>query len=170
MQCEMQKGGVYGTLLMRQTAKKMWQQGGVRAYFRGLLWGLIGQYPYSAIDLSMFEYTKRWYIRRREDQGFQGKDTHPNAPVTAIIGGLSGAVGASLVWPINLLRTRLQTGGTVLQPQQYTGMMDVTQKTLSTEGVRGLFKGILPNLIKVVPAVAVTYTVYEQAKQAFGLP
>lgn len=156
--------------LMRETAQKMWKTGGVRAYFRGLLWGLIGQYPYSAMDLTTFEYTKRWYIRRKERQGCHGKDAHPSAPVTAIIGGFSGALGATLVWPINLLRTRLQTSGTVLHRQQYTGIVDVFQQTVGKEGWRGLFKGILPNLIKVVPAVAITYTVYEQSKMALGLP
>lgn len=169
MQCEMKAGGA-GMHLMRTTAKKMWKQGGTRAYFRGLLWGLIGQYPYSAIDLTTFAYTKRWYVQRKEAQGFLGKDAMPSAPVTAAIGGFSGALGASLVWPLNLLRTRLQTSGTVLHPQVYTGIVDVTRKTIQREGWRGLFKGITPNLIKVVPAVAITYTVYEQSKQALGLP
>lgn len=154
---------------MVNTAKKMWAQGGTRAYFRGLLWGLIGQYPYSAIDLTTYEYTKRWYTRRRIAQGFGEEEAKPGAAVTAAIGGFSGAFGASVVWPLNLLRTRLQTSGTVLHPQVYTGIVDVTRKTIQQEGWHGLFKGITPNLIKVVPAVAITYTVYEQAKRGFGL-
>ena len=34
----------------------------------------------------------------------------------------------------------------------------------------GLFKGITPNLVKVVPSVAITYTIWEKAKQLMDLP
>jgi len=37
------------------------------------------------------------------------------------------------------------------------------------EGVTGLFKGITPNLLKVVPAVSITYVVYENSKRVLGL-
>lgn len=34
-------------------------------------------------------------------------------------------------------------------PYEYTGLSDVLKKTLKYEGVRGLFKGLTPNLLKV---------------------
>lgn len=107
MQCEMKEGGATGTRLMQETARKMWAQGGIRTFYRGFFWGLVGQYPYSAIDLTTFEYTKRWWIRWKEREDFYGEDPHPSAAMTAVIGGFSGGLGASLVWPLNLLRTRL---------------------------------------------------------------
>ncbi len=169
MQCELVKGGVHGKQLISQTAWKMWKTGGLRPYYRGVVWGLVGQFPYSAIDLTTFEYTKQWFIRRNEARSLKGKDARPGAVATAAIGGFSGALGASVVWPLNMLRTRLQTQGTVVHPQTYTGIVDVTRKTIQNEGVRGLFRGISPNLIKVIPAVSITYVVYDQSKQAFGL-
>jgi solute carrier family 25 phosphate transporter 23/24/25/41 len=48
--------------------------------------------------------------------------------------------------------------------------MDVTRQTLEGEGVRGLFRGLTPNLLKVVPAVSITYVVYDKSKKAIGLP
>lgn len=169
MQCELVKGGVQGNQLVSQTAKKMWASGGVRSFYRGLFWGLFGQFPYSAIDITTFEYTKQWIVRRNERNGLRGKDAKPGAVAIAAIGGFSGAFGASVVWPLNMLRTRLQTQGTVVHPRTYNGITDVTRQTLQGEGVRGLFRGITPNLIKVVPAVSITYVVYDKAKQAFGL-
>lgn len=168
MQCEMREGGAAGVPLMQQTARKMWAQGGMRTFYRGLFWGLVGQYPYSAIDLTTFEYTKRWWIRRMERKRFVGPEVHPSAAMTAAFGGFSGGLGASLVWPLNLLRTRLQTDRT-LHPRQYDGIADVARQTVAAEGWRSLFKGITPNLVKVVPSVAITYTVWEKAKQVMGL-
>jgi solute carrier family 25 phosphate transporter 23/24/25/41 len=41
----------------------------------------------------------------------------------------------------------------------YTGFWDVTQKTLAREGWLGLYKGLLPTLAKVAPAVSISYVV-----------
>ena len=169
MQCELVKGGARGNQLVIKTAKQMWASGGVHIFYRGLFWGLVGQFPYSAIDLTTFEYTKQWIIRRNVKNGFRGKDARPGSVATAVIGGFGGAFAASVVWPLNLLRTRMQTQGTVVHPKTYTGFLDCTRQTLQGEGVKGLFKGITPNLIKVVPAVAITYVVYDKSKQSFGL-
>ena len=87
--------------------------------------------------------------------GLSEEDAAPGSITTAFIGGFSGALGASIVYPLNLLRTRLQTQGTVLHTRTYTGWRDVLRQTVSTEGYRGLFKGLTPNLLKVVPAVSI---------------
>ena len=170
MQCETVSGGLQGNRLIAATAKKMWQTGGVAAYYRGLPMGLIGIFPYAALDLGTFEYLKRTVARRKAKKlGCHENDAEPGGLMTAAIGGFSGAFGASAVYPLNLLRTRLQSQGTVLHPRTYTGIMDVTRQTIAGEGVRGLFKGLTPNLLKVVPAVSITYVAYDKSKKAMGL-
>ena len=89
--------------------------------------------------------------------------------MTGVIGASSGAISATVVYPINVLRTRLQAQGTVLHPPTYDGVVDVTRKTLRAEGVRGLFRGVTPNLLKVAPAVSISYIVYENSKALLGL-
>lgn len=170
MQCEMKRQGPHGNQLVAQTALQMWRSGGLKSYYRGLLWGLVGQYPYSALDLTIFEYTKQWYIRRNKSLGLDGDDAQPSSVVVATIGGFSGAVGASVVWPLNILRTRLQTQGTAIHPQTYTGIIDAANQLLNKEGARGFLKGITPNLIKVVPSVSITYVVYNKMKRYLDLP
>ena len=132
--------------------------------------GLVGMFPYSAIDLTTFEYLKRIITRRKARlKKCDEDDVTLSNFTTATIGALSGAVGASSVYPLNLLRTRLQSQGTAIHPPTYNGMWDVTVRTVKGEGVRGLFKGITPNLLKVVPAVSITYVVYDNSKAALGL-
>ncbi|KAK7513550.1 calcium dependent mitochondrial carrier protein-like protein [Phyllosticta citriasiana] len=170
MQCETVSGGLHGNALIIATAKKMWAKDGMRAFYRGLPMGLLGIFPYAAIDLGTFEYLKRFVTARKAKRlHCHEEQAEPGSFMTAFIGGFSGAFGASLVYPLNLLRTRLQSQGTVLHPRTYTGIADVTRQTIKGEGVRGLFKGLTPNLLKVVPAVSITYVVYEQSKKALHL-
>jgi hypothetical protein len=60
---------------------------------------------------------------------------------------------------INLLRTRLQASGSPGHPTVYTGFLDVANQTLAREGWQGLYKGLVPTLAKVVPAVSISYVV-----------
>ena len=173
MQNETVAKGLRGNALIIQTAKKMWRQNGMRSFYRGLPMGLVGMFPYSAIDLTTFEYLKRfWTARNALALGCskESRDAAPGNFVTGAMGACSGAIGATAVYPINLLRTRLQTQGTAIHPRTYTGIVDVTLKTIKGEGIQGLFKGVTPNLLKVMPAVSITYVVYENSKRLLDLP
>ncbi|KAF2152404.1 calcium dependent mitochondrial carrier protein [Myriangium duriaei CBS 260.36] len=170
MQNETVRGGLSGNALIVATAKKMWARDGMRSFYRGLTMGLVGMFPYAAIDLGTFEYLKRTIVSRKAARlGVSHEEAMPGNFTLALMGGFSGAFGASAVYPINLLRTRLQSQGTAAHPRTYTGIVDVTRQTISGEGFRGLFKGLTPNLLKVIPAVSITYVVYENTKKALKL-
>lgn len=135
-------------------------------------------FPYSAIDMGTYETLKNAYCRSM-------KTDEP--PVYAVLsfGALSGSIGAASVYrehmlafrrrmtdplaAINLLRTRLQASGSSGHPHKYTGFGDVLQTTLRNEGWRGLYKGLLPSILKVGPAVGVSWIVYEEAKRKLGV-
>ena len=170
MQCEVVEGGLRGNRLIASTAKIMWTTNGVPSFFRGLPLGLIGMFPYAAIDLMTFEYLKASLLRRNARIHQCHEDDAPLSNFsTGVIGAFSGALGASVVYPLNVLRTRLQAQGTVLHKPQYTGIMDVTRKTFQSEGFRGFYRGLSPNLLKVAPSVSISYIVYENSKRLFGL-
>jgi len=41
-----------------------------------------------------------------------------------------------------------------------TGLLRVI---IAREGLRGLYRGLLPNFVKVLPAVSISYAVYERS-------
>ncbi|GAA94344.1 uncharacterized protein L969DRAFT_19491 [Mixia osmundae IAM 14324] len=147
-----------GNALVIATAKQMWKEGGVRAYYRGLTWGLVGVFPYSGIDFACFEFLKRAYQKYycTEEMGLIG---------SLAFGAFSGGVGAASVYPLNLARTRLQAAGSPAHPQTYTGIRDVVSKTYRHEGVRGFYKGLTPTILKVAPAVSISWATYETAQK-----
>lgn len=156
VQCSMVVNGTRGNQLIRETLRKSWQSGGIPSFYRGLPLSLCGIFPYSAIDLGTYEFVKRTYMKKvAREKKCSEEDVEIPTWLTLGIGATSGSVGATAVYPINLLRTRLQAQGTAQHPQTYTGMFDVTKRTLNNEGFFGLWRGLTPNLMKVIPAVSI---------------
>lgn len=48
-------------------------------------------------------------------------------------------------------------------------MGGMIKKILEKEGFFGLYRGILPNFMKVIPAVSISYVVYEYTRSALGI-
>lgn len=170
IQCEAQFSKLRGNQLLFETASQMFKTGGIRMFYRGLLVGVCGIFPFAAFDLGTFAAMKRALIAREATKlGVPPSEVRLGNLTVLTMGALSGCVGASLVYPINLLRTRLQAQGTHAHPYTYTGFGDVYRKTVARDGYRGLWRGLAPNLAKVAPAVSISYLVYENSKSLLGL-
>lgn len=48
-------------------------------------------------------------------------------------------------------------------------MGGVFKQIIKTEGITGLYRGITPNFIKVLPAVSISYIVYEHTSRVLGV-
>jgi solute carrier family 25 phosphate transporter 23/24/25/41 len=44
-------------------------------------------------------------------------------------------------------------------------MVGLFKKILKQDGFTGLYRGIVPNFMKVIPAVGISYVVYEKSRQ-----
>ncbi|KAF6143626.1 hypothetical protein GIB67_012425 [Kingdonia uniflora] len=155
--CEAGKKPNLGTL-----SKDILVQEGPRALYRGLVPSLLGIIPYAGIDLAAYEALKDMSKRHIL------KDSEPGPLVQLGCGTISGALGASCVYPLQVIRTRLQAQRSNTTTA-YKGMSDVFWRTLQHEGVLGFYKGIFPNMLKVVPSASITYLVYESMKKSLEL-
>ncbi|XP_069547162.1 solute carrier family 25 member 55a isoform X1 [Brachyistius frenatus] len=74
-------------------------------------------------------------------------------PAKLINGGIAGIVGVTCVFPIDLVKTRLQNQ----RPGQqvYKNMMDCLVKTVRSEGYFGMYRGAAVNLTLVTPEKAI---------------
>lgn len=45
----------------------------------------------------------------------------------------------------------------------------MVKKIVENEGFFGLYRGILPNFMKVIPAVSISYVVYEYMRSGLGI-
>lgn len=77
------------------------------------------------------------------------------------LGGLAGATGATLVYPIDLVKTRMQNqrSSVVGEPLMYKNSIDCVKKVFRNEGFKGFYSGLGPQLLGVAPEKAIKLTV-----------
>ncbi|GJJ75942.1 hypothetical protein EMPS_08300 [Entomortierella parvispora] len=64
-------------------------------------------------------------------------------------------------YPYQVLRSRLQMMSNPQSGVVYTGVMDCIRKIRRAEGLLGFYKGVAPNVIRVLPGTCITFLVYE---------
>lgn len=83
-------------------------------------------------------------------------------------GSLSGTCSTLLFQPLDLVKTRLQTLQSSVQPGSgRVGMMTVFLNIVRTEKLLGLWKGVSPSFVRTIPGVGIYFSTYFTLKQHF---
>ncbi|KAH8927521.1 mitochondrial carrier [Atractiella rhizophila] len=76
------------------------------------------------------------------------------------LGGIAGGIGATFVYPIDLVKTRMQNQRSkVVGELLYKNSLDCAKKVYKNEGLRGFYRGLPPQLVGVAPEKAIKLTV-----------
>ncbi|GLC68880.1 hypothetical protein PLESTF_000753600 [Pleodorina starrii] len=108
-------------------------------------------------------------------------------PYMLAFGGLSGLLAQTVTYPLDVIRRRMQVHGIqqeaaaaaagdvgVAAPpaaghRQRLTTWGVGATILQQDGIRGLFRGLSLNYVKVVPSTAIGFTVYDMLKSYLGV-
>ncbi|KAL1806017.1 hypothetical protein DCAR_0831769 [Daucus carota subsp. sativus] len=147
---------------------------GPRALYKGWLPSVIGVVPYVGLNFAVYESLKDWLVKSRPFGLVE--DTELGVATKLACGAAAGTVGQTVAYPLDVIRRRMQmvgwkdasavvTGDGKSQARlEYTGMVDAFRKTVRHEGFRALYKGLVPNSVKVVPSIAIAFVTYEVVK------
>ena len=132
---------------------KLWRHEGLRGLYKGYVPGLFGV-SHGALQFMAYEELKKGYSH------YFGTPINKKLSSTEylIMASLSKIFAATATYPYQVVRSRLQNQYTMAE---YNGAVDVIRKTFRYEGVRGFYKGLVPNVLRVTPACALTFVVYE---------
>ncbi|KAJ3377960.1 hypothetical protein HDU92_007792 [Lobulomyces angularis] len=151
-------------------------EGGLPGLWKGILPTAIGIAPYVAINFAFFELFCTYFISLKQKRMGDNEKALNSNMIRLSSGACAGAVAQTVTYPFEMLRRRFQVIGMtssydVKNKSQfaYRGVMDALKTIVSTEGIAGLYIGMLPNLLKVVPATGVSFLVYETSKSALGI-
>eukprot|EP00953_Heterococcus_sp_UTEX-ZZ885_P028786 15344-Heterococcus_DN1.PRE.1 len=91
-----------------------------------------------------------------------------------LLGAIAGGIGASAVYPIDLCKTRMQNQRSApaatadgVAKLLYKNSLDCFRQTFRNEGFKGLYRGLLPQLVGVAPEKAIKLTVNDLLRDAF---
>jgi solute carrier family 25 folate transporter 32 len=122
---------------------------GIRGFYKGASVSVVGV-AHVAIQFPLYEWLKRIQV------------ADPNhLTVTNILyaSTIAKIVASTVTYPHEIIRTRLQVqrdGNT-----RYKGVIDAIRKVYRFEGIRGFYRGLTTNIIRVIPASGVTFVTYE---------
>ncbi|OWM76596.1 solute carrier family 25 member 44-like [Punica granatum] len=155
-----------------KTALMIVRHEGFRALYRGFGTSLMGTIPARALYMGALEVTKSNVGTATIRLGFP----EPTAAAIAnAIAGLSAAMAAQLVWtPVDVVSQRLMVqgsdGSTVkgvtssglsnASACKYLNGIDAFRKILSTDGLRGLYRGFGISILTYAPSNAVWWASY----------
>jgi len=82
------------------------------------------------------------------------------------LGSVAGACGATAVYPIDLVKTRMQNQrtGSYIGELMYRNSFDCFKKVVRHEGFSGLYRGLVPQLLGVAPEKAIKLTMNDLAR------
>ena len=78
------------------------------------------------------------------------------------LSALSKVFAGTITYPYQVVRARLQTYDA---PKLYKGAMDVVRQVWHKERLAGFYKGLGPNVVRVLPSTCVTFLVYENSRR-----
>ena len=119
----------------------------------------MGIFPYAGIDLMANSMLKEALTEQ-----YQRRGVEPGVAELLGCGMASSTVAMLCTYPLNLVRTRLQASGMPGAPT-CRGPVECLSRILQEEGASGLYRGVVPNLAKVLPATSISYAVYDLLSQ-----
>ncbi|NWH42378.1 UCP3 protein, partial [Chloropsis hardwickii] len=127
--------GVLGTL------STMVRTEGARSLYSGLAAGLQRQMSFASIRIGLYDSVKQLYTP---------KGAENTGMATRLLAGCTtGAVAVACAQPTDVVKVRFQASGALSDSgRRYSGTVDAYRTIAREEGIRGLWRGTLPNIAR----------------------
>ncbi|KAF9356345.1 Mitochondrial carrier protein ymc2 [Mortierella sp. AD094] len=138
--------------------QKIYAQHGLRGLYKGQAVTMVREFQGYGAYFAAYEYLVQRAMRLENKQ----RNELSTVKVVAY-GACAGYAMWMTVYPIDVIKSKLQTDGFTAATRQYASAMDCARQTLAKEGVAGFFKGFAPCILRAAPANAVTFLGFELA-------
>ncbi|ESO12967.1 hypothetical protein HELRODRAFT_62433 [Helobdella robusta] len=135
---------------------------GVRALYNGMVAGLQRQLCFASVRIGLYDSVKNFYIDTFKGWGYSGSSTNVELRICA--GVTTGATAVAFAQPTDVVKVRMQAQR--LGAIRYSGCIDAYRTIARTEGVKGLWKGVLPNITRNAIVNAAELVSYDLIKEA----
>ena len=140
------------------TFKIITQTYGIRGLYQGYSATLIRNVPCFGMYFAGFEASSR-YLNKYLHSSFS-----ESLLVSFISGGVAGFSFWGLFYPLEIIKTRIQVDNVDKTNRMYKSYLDCFRKTIQKEGIRALWNGYLPTIIRAVPVNASIFLAFNYIK------
>ncbi|KAJ8347787.1 hypothetical protein SKAU_G00263760 [Synaphobranchus kaupii] len=143
--------GVFGTIAT------MVRTEGPRSLYNGLVAGLQRQMSFASVRIGLYDSMKQFYTQGSENASIVSR---------LMAGCTTGAMAVAFAQPTDVVKVRFQAQVRLTDGvKRYNGTMDAYRTIARDEGIRGLWKGCMPNITRnaiVNCAELVTYDIIKE--------
>lgn len=143
---------------MFQATKDIYREEGLRGFWRGNVPALLMVMPYTAIQFTVLHKLKTFAAGSSKSEDH----IHLSPYLSYISGALAGCAATVGSYPFDLLRTILASQG---EPKVYPTMRSAFVDIVKTRGFRGLYAGLSPTLVEIVPYAGLQFGTYDTFKR-----
>ncbi|TYG50787.1 hypothetical protein ES288_D10G203800v1 [Gossypium darwinii] len=143
---------------MSQATKDILREEGLPGFWRGNVPALLMVMPYTAIQFAVLHKLKTFASGSSKTVDHLSISPY----LSYISGGLAGCAATVGSYPFDLLRTILASQG---EPKVYPTMRSALFDIISTRGFRGLYAGLSPTLVEIVPYAGLQFGTYDTFKR-----
>ncbi|KAM5547431.1 hypothetical protein ABKV19_001766 [Rosa sericea] len=140
---------------------KTYKEAGLRGLYRGVAPSLYGIFPYAGLKFYFYEKMKR-YVPPEQKSSIM---------VKLVCGSVAGLLGQTFTYPLDVVRRQMQVQRLIASNSpEMKGTMESLVLIAKQQGWKQLFSGLSINYLKVVPSVAIGFTVYDVMKAYLQVP
>lgn len=152
---------------------QVFEQQGWQGLWAGNTINMLRIIPTQAIELGTFEWVKRAMTSAQEKWNEDGEpkvqigDVTLNIPLSwlspvAVAGAAAGVSATLACHPLEVVKDRL-----TVRPEDYPNITVALSKIYKDGGIRGLYSGIAPTLIGMLPYSTCYYFMYDSLKRSY---
>ncbi|XP_061888756.1 mitochondrial brown fat uncoupling protein 1 [Entelurus aequoreus] len=144
--------GVFGTI------STMVRTEGPRSLYNGLVAGLQRQVCFASVRIGLYDNVRDFYT---------GGAQNPGVLMRILAGCTTGAMAVSFAQPTDVVKVRFQAQVNLDGvARRYSGTMQAYKHIFQNEGLRGLWKGTLPNITRNALVNCTELVTYDLIKEA----
>ncbi|KAH3677607.1 hypothetical protein WICMUC_001710 [Wickerhamomyces mucosus] len=135
--------------------KRILKEEGILGFWKGFLPSLLGV-SQGALQFTIYD-TLKYQIKN---------DDHVKLEIYEYLymSCTSKIISLMTIYPIQMMKSRLQAYENITERKK---LRTLIKQIYYREGIQGFYKGVVPNIIRVLPATCITFSVYEEMKKIF---
>ena len=150
--------------------RKIHHQEGIRGFFSGIGPTLGVAVPNFAISYTVYGTLKEHAVEDELFYNLRRIDADSGEPrlgflLTVLCGATSGIIATGLTFPMDTIRRRMQIQNLHIPVEERLTSWQQFSRLINEEGLVSLYRGLTPEMMKVIPMVGTMFVVYEWSKE-----